>query len=294
MIKHSIQLSLFAALLGLYSCQSSSFKTTEHGLEYNIVHDAKEGRNPQEGDYVTLHLEIHYTDDKTDTLIFSSREMNNHEPLEFPIMPSLFKGDWTDGIKLLTPGDSALFRVSVDSMRQSGQGILPEFMAEGERITYRIALVDVKTPQEMEEEQAEFARVQMEKEEALLQAYFEQKGIKPEKTASGLYYLIDRPGSGPQIQAGQQVTVNYTGTNMDGTPFDSNVDPQFSHVEPFRFTAGRDMIEGWNEGILLLKKGAKARFFIPSPLGYGPNSPSPAIEANAPLIFELEVLDVAD
>ncbi len=294
MIRNSVYFSLFAALLGLYSCQSSSFNTTEGGLEYQIVRDQKEGNSPQEGDYVKLHLEIRYQDSRMDTLIFSSREMNNQEPLEFPIMPSLFKGDWTEGMKLLTPGDSAIFRVSVDSMRQSGQGMLPEFMAAGEKITYRIALVDVKTAQEMEEEQAELARTQMEKEDALLQEYFQKQGIQPEKTASGLYFMITKPGTGPQIRAGQQVTVNYTGTNLEGIPFDSNVDPQFSHVEPFRFTAGRDMIEGWNEGILLLNKGAKARFFIPSPLAYGPNPPAPGIEANSPLVFELEVMDVTD
>lgn len=294
MIRNSVYFSLFAALLGLHSCQSSSFNTTEGGLEYQIVRDQKEGNSPQEGDYVKLHLEIRYQDSRMDTLIFSSREMNNQEPLEFPIMPSLFKGDWTEGMKLLTPGDSAIFRVSVDSMRQSGQGMLPEFMAAGEKITYRIALVDVKTAQEMEEEQAELARTQMEKEDALLQEYFQKQGIQPEKTASGLYFMITKPGTGPQIRAGQQVTVNYTGTNLEGIPFDSNVDPQFSHVEPFRFTAGRDMIEGWNEGILLLNKGAKARFFIPSPLAYGPNPPAPGIEANSPLVFELEVMDVTD
>lgn len=294
MIRNSVYFSLFTALLGLHSCQSSSFNTTEGGLEYQIVRDQKEGNSPQEGDYVKLHLEIRYQDSRMDTLIFSSREMNNQEPLEFPIMPSLFKGDWTEGMKLLTPGDSAIFRVSVDSMRQSGQGMLPEFMAAGEKITYRIALVDVKTAQEMEEEQAELARTQMEKEDALLQEYFQKQGIQPEKTASGLYFMITKPGTGPQIRAGQQVTVNYTGTNLEGIPFDSNVDPQFSHVEPFRFTAGRDMIEGWNEGILLLNKGAKARFFIPSPLAYGPNPPAPGIEANSPLVFELEVMDVTD
>ncbi len=294
MIKPAYYFSFCLALMGLYSCQSENFKTTESGLEYYIARDQPGGNSPKEGDIVKLHFEIVYKDQKIDTVIFDSRQISPNEPIEFPLMPAMFKGDWNEGMAMMTPGDSAIFRVSVDSMRKTSQGMFPEFMESGQRLTYRISLIDVKTSEEFEEEQKQFANEQLEKEDQILQEYFKEKGINPEKTASGLYYIIDRPGSGAQIRAGQRVTVNYTGTNLAGVPFDSNVDPQFSHVEPFQFTAGRDMIEGWNEGILLLKKGTKARFFIPSPLGYGSNPPGPVIEANAPLVFELEVTDVQD
>ena len=87
--------------------------------------------------------------------------------------------------------------------------------------------------------------------------------------------------------------MNYTGRLLNGTSFDSNVDPQFKHQEPFSFMLGRNrVIRGWDEGLTLLNKGAKATFYIPSNLAYGPNSPSPAIPANSVLIFDIELIDI--
>ncbi len=87
--------------------------------------------------------------------------------------------------------------------------------------------------------------------------------------------------------------MKYTGKTLDGTPFDSNVDPKFGHVEPFKFVIGTgQVIPGWDEGVALLNKGAKGKLYIPSPLAYGPQGP-PAIGANAVLVFDVEVVNIA-
>src|SRR5690606_5379895 len=115
-----------------------------------------------------------------------------------------------------------------------------------------------------------------------LQEYFAQNNINAQKTESGLYYVIEKEGSGPTASAGQDVTVNYTGKTMDGKTFDSNVDPQFQHVEPFTFKLGQgQVIRGWDEGVALLKKGSKAKLYIPSPLAYGTQDRSPSIPPNS-------------
>jgi FKBP-type peptidyl-prolyl cis-trans isomerase FkpA len=126
-----------------------------------------------------------------------------------------------------------------------------------------------------------------------LQEYFAKNNLQPQKTTSGLYYIIEKTGSGPKPTQGQVVTVNYTGKTLDGNTFDSNVDPQFKHVAPFEFQAGSgQVIPGWDEGIMLLNKGSKAKFFIPSTLAYGPQSPGPGIEPNSILMFDVEVTNI--
>jgi FKBP-type peptidyl-prolyl cis-trans isomerase len=86
--------------------------------------------------------------------------------------------------------------------------------------------------------------------------------------------------------------MNYTGMTLAGAKFDSNVDPQFNHVQPFWFNLGMgQVIKGWDEGIALMPKGSKGTLYIPSTLAYGAQSPSPLIPANSVLVFDVEVVD---
>ncbi|MDO7661923.1 MAG: peptidylprolyl isomerase, partial [Schleiferiaceae bacterium] len=87
-----------------------------------------------------------------------------------------------------------------------------------------------------------------------------------EKTDSGLYYRMDVEGDGQSPKAGQTVSVHYKGSLTDGTVFDDSI----SRGQPIEFPIGMGrVISGWDEGILLLKVGGKARLVIPSDLGYG-------------------------
>lgn len=110
------------------------------------------------------------------------------------------------------------------------------------------------------------------------------------KTASGLYYVIDKQGNGPLAKVGQTVTVNYTGTLWNGTKFDSSLD----HGQPFSFPLGQHkVIQGWDEGFGLLRVGTKAKLIIPYKLAYGDQgTPGGPIGPKADLIFEVEMLGV--
>lgn len=111
-------------------------------------------------------------------------------------------------------------------------------------------------------------------------------------TASGLMYIDKKVGKGAEPKKGQTITVNYTGKLTDGTPFDSNVDPKFKHVEPFSTAIGvGQVIPGWDEGMLSMKVGGKRVLIIPSNLAYGPMGQGP-IPPNAMLIFDVELLKV--
>ena len=98
-----------------------------------------------------------------------------------------------------------------------------------------------------------------------------------------------RVGTGVEAKAGDSITVNYLGTLLDGTKFDSSYD----RGTPFTFTLGAgSVIKGWDEGLVGTKVGGKRKLTIPPDLAYGAQSPSPKIPANSTLVFEVELLKV--
>ena len=109
-----------------------------------------------------------------------------------------------------------------------------------------------------------------------------------EKTASGLFYKIETPGTGATPGQGQNVSVHYKGSLLDGTVFDSS----YKRNAPIDFPLGvGQVIKGWDEGIALLSKGAKATFIIPADLGYGSAGAGGVIPPNTTLKFEVELVD---
>jgi len=110
-----------------------------------------------------------------------------------------------------------------------------------------------------------------------------------DKTDSGLYYKIIQKGVGVKPTAGQTVSVHYKGMLPEGSTFDSSYD----RGKPIDFPVGMGhVIAGWDEGIMLLNKGDKARFVIPSDLGYGAQGAGGVIPPNATLIFDVELMDI--
>src|SRR5216117_4517822 len=109
-------------------------------------------------------------------------------------------------------------------------------------------------------------------------------GVKT--TASGLQYKVEKDGTGAQPKATDMVTVNYRGTLIDGTEFDSS----YKRGQPATFPVN-GVIKGWTEGLQLMKQGSKYQFFVPSNLAYGERAVSPDLSANSTLIFEVELLD---
>ena len=126
-------------------------------------------------------------------------------------------------------------------------------------------------------------------DEKILHNYFSENKINAKKTISGLFYTIIEPSDGPKVKIGDIVSMRYTGKFIDGSVFDSNIDPPGDAIS-VQTGSGR-LIRGMDEGARLLKKGGKAMLYIPSGLAYGPQARG-SIPANSILIFYIEITDV--
>jgi FKBP-type peptidyl-prolyl cis-trans isomerase FklB len=129
--------------------------------------------------------------------------------------------------------------------------------------------------------------------EAFLAANKTKEGVKvhtvtlPDGTTAELQYKILKSGTGDSPKKTDTVTVNYTGTLIDGTVFDSSV----QRGQPATFPVG-EVIPGWTEALQMMKVGDKWQLFLPAKLAYGEQSPGPKIGPNSTLIFEVELLGI--
>ncbi|MDA3819726.1 MAG: FKBP-type peptidyl-prolyl cis-trans isomerase, partial [Candidatus Delongbacteria bacterium] len=127
----------------------------------------------------------------------------------------------------------------------------------------------------------------IEEGEKFLEANAKREEIKV--TESGLQYEVLREGDGEKPGPNSKVKVHYEGTLLDGTVFDSS----YERGEPIEFPVN-GVIKGWQEGLQLMKTGAKYKFYIPYDLAYGERGARGAIGPYETLIFEVELLDIVE
>lgn len=118
-----------------------------------------------------------------------------------------------------------------------------------------------------------------------LAANAKKQGVQT--TQSGLQYQILKQGTGQSPKANSIVKVNYEGRLIDGTVFDSSI----ARNQAAEFQVSQ-VIQGWTEGLQLMKEGAEYRFFIPAQLGYGQIGSGDVIEPNSTLIFDVELIEI--
>ena len=285
-----------------------NYKTINAQLQYAFIVNKPTKPNPQEGDQVMLNMQSVCNN----RLMYNTAQAFKGKPGVYGVAKPAFKGDLIEAIMLMTPGDSIVCLVDAVSLFKNSKSKLPDFIKAGDKVQYFIKLVSIKPKDQVQKEQQAAFMKQMKEQQAkqkaaeakqlikddkTLKDYFASKHITPIKTASGLYYTVKEEGKGDQALAGDSVTMNYTGTLLDGTKFDSNTDTAFKHTQPFQFVLGRgSVIKGWDEGVALLKSGSKAVFYIPSPMAYGAQArpgggANPkGIPANSILLFDVELL----
>ncbi len=296
MLKSRSKITFSVALLaGLFGCENlangdgNGFKTTEKGLVYEMLEDV-EGPTAKVGDILTFEMILYKGED---SVITSTYETGT--PVKTPLQESGFGGDVTEGFGMMSVGDSAFFKVPMDSLFKGRMNTMPPFLQGAEFLSYRIKMLKIQTEEEVNAE-LEAKRIEQKMiDDKLIQDYLSANGIEAKKTESGIYYTIKNKGNGQNPTIQNQVTVHYTGRLLDGTIFDSSIPENMPNRalsgEPVTFPLS-GVVQGWQEGIPLFEKGGSGVLYLPSHLAYGEQSPGAGIPANAVLIFDVDLIDV--
>lgn len=275
-------------LATMFTSTSQVTGTTPGGMPYTVF-SGKSAQYVKAGDFVKINL----TQQLNDSIIFSTfGTLPIFQQVPGETVPYDISEIWTK-LKL---DDSVVAIQLVDTFMKRNPDQVPPYLKSGDKIITRIKMLGI-----FENDSVAKADYDILNEDWLVQEikaiekFLADNSIPAQKTVSGVFVQIIKPGTGDQIDSGKNVTVNYTGTSFSGKKFDSNTDTAFGHVNPLTFVAGSpNMIKGFNEGIMLLKKGAVAKLYVPSILAYGANPNSPAIKPYEQLIFDIEVLDVKE
>lgn len=294
----NLMLATLAGAAFMQACNNDKVgetQTTESGLQYKYLRQG-EGQEPDSGQVLTVHMMYSINDD---SVIFDSRTQNM--PLGVPARDPNMKGMLAEGFEMLRKGDSVEFVVPAQNFFTQTAGMpVPAGIDEGANLVFQVGVEDVMDEDAFREVQMEQYRKQQEqaleaqqeqlgKDVRTIEDYLQENNIQAQRTESGIFYEVQERGNGPEVDAGNEVTVHYRGKLLDGTPFDASYDRN----EPFTFTVGQGMvIRGWDEALQELRQGSKATLYIPSPLGYGARSAGQVIKPNSILVFDVEVLNV--
>ncbi len=281
-------LSMTALAIMVSSCSNTDFKKTKGGMPYKVFASSS-GTKIEPGNFVKANV-IYKIKDSTAFNSYGSFpvyfQVNPSQPYDISeVLPTLKKGDSVYAVQL----------IDTFMARTPSQPLPPQYK-KGDKITTSMKILEVfKTPDAMQKDEESEKAGFLKGEDAEVKSYLSKHNIDAQKLPGGTYVQVTAPGQGPAVQDGKFISIMYKGSTFAGKVFDTNMDPSFGHTQPLSFVLGNGgMIKGFNDGLQVLKKGSKARIFIPSMLGYGAQPPSPAIKPFENLIFDVEVLDVQD
>jgi FKBP-type peptidyl-prolyl cis-trans isomerase FkpA len=276
-------------MLALAACNTPFKKVKDGGgMEYKIIKGS--GPKAAYGNFLELAVTQAYKDS---VLSSAAENPTNIAPVDSTQLPPVYFAIFKD----LQVGDSVIMRQSTDSLFKMG-GNIPPFIKKGQFIYTRLKVMNIFAKQEQADscQKAQidfFAKEQILKDNKLLDEYIAKNKITAVKGEKGTYVEVINPGTGNTVDTSQVMMVNYTGKTFDGVTFDSNIDSSFQHVEPYPIVlAAPQVITGWVDGLKMLKKGAKAKFYIPSALGYGKRGNGEKIKPNTNLMFDIEIADI--
>lgn len=284
------------------ACGGSNTMETPAGTTVTYIEQG-EGENPV--DSLVSMFAIKYSTEDGKVL------MDSDEPMPLKINPAnaTEQGELFQILTMLRTGDSVGFElVAKELFEKTFKAPLPDSIAPESKIKFEIAYIDQLTEQGyfdmMTKKAEEAASKQIVIDNEILDQYMEENSIEAAQTESGLRYVITEEGSGPKPEIGQRVSVDYAGRVLAGDYFDTSIESiaqeqglfnERRTYQPYTFPLGRgQVIKGWDEGIALLNEGAKATLYIPSPLGYGTRGSGPIIKPNSILVFDVELVEIAE
>jgi FKBP-type peptidyl-prolyl cis-trans isomerase FkpA len=296
----------------LIACDSVDFRKTSGGIPYKIF--SKNGKDSiKEGYFVKLEV----IRKSPDTVFFSSYSQGQAVYLQVQKQPGAIT---YSNLALNIPeillrarkGDSIYIVQSTDSLLKDPQQAMG--LKKGQELVTTIRVVDVYKTRE-ETDQAYFkdqiptkaeieayntnmkknfqtflqdsaAAASLQKDQKTIEAYLSSRKINARKSEWGFYVEELAPGSGAKPEYKQFTNVKYKGMHLDGKSFDEGTYPVQIGVA--------QVVPGFMFGITEIRKGGKARIYIPSVLAYGTQGNPPKVAPNEILVFEIELLEVSD
>ncbi len=271
-LSHKITL-LFSAAFVFSSCSLLSKRSsdkessrkmnlsivTNSGLSY-VITELGAGEAVDSNDVVT----VHYTGYLTDSSKFDSSK-DRDQPFSFKVGGGQVIQGWDEGLSYLNVGDKATLTIPAKlGYGERAQAAIPA----NSTLIFDIEVLSRKAGAKP----------------------FDVSGLDTTTTASGLKMIkLNSNDENPSPKEGDLVSVDYSGYLLDGKLFDSSID----RGEPIKFPVGTGrVIKGWDEAILLLHVGDKARLIIPSELAYGKSGAGNVIPPNATLIFDVTLIKI--
>lgn len=271
---------IFAAIAALFTAACGNYQETPSGMRFRIIDDQKEGKAVNGDSTMMLHINYRLALSSNDSVLQETFTKG------MPIFIRVDEQNFRPMLEVLSAGDSAEALINADSffLRSFGEP-RPPFIPEGTDIRFTVKVVDVFSQAEMDQrEKTEMSNFKTKDSVAFNQ----MKASMPNATttASGLFYVKEKSGTGKQVKKGDKATVRYKGYLLNGQVFDENL------AEGISIPVGLgQVIQGWDEVLQLMKEGDKIKVVIPWDIAYGPRGRGP-IPPFSSLVFEMELLKV--
>ena len=290
------QILAFAALVIMITSCNSNYEKTKSGLVYKIF-KGKGGAGITPGSFAKLNIEYKLTGNGKDSILNTTYDKT---PLFTAVDTSANTAySFMELLPKLKEGDSAIFTISIDTLKRRGQ--IPEYneiFKRGSIIKGRMSVIKIFATEALVRADYEKEMTkQKDKEVKELKDYLSKKGIKAQQTTNGAFVEIQNAGD-PNLkaQAGKEASIMYKGYLLaTGKVFDTNMDSSKGHTDPLAVVVGRgSVIPGWEEALPYFGKGGKGKIYIPSSLAYRDQGQPGAIPPYASLIFDIEIKDIKD
>jgi FKBP-type peptidyl-prolyl cis-trans isomerase len=259
---------------GCSSQKGDDYTEIDGGLKYKI-HIDEEGTAAQDGDVIIAHQIVQTQQDST---------LSNKKSKKIPVTKDvpLFKI-----FSKLSAGDSVAILESTDSiMGQSDYKEWPDYIKNNDYLKRNISVSEITTKEKAAQMTPKDRSARTKKEVKKIKSYLESKDWEAQSTASGLHYIIEKEGTGPQPGAEDEVKLHYEGKVLEGPDYASTKE----QGKPIEFKV-KHLFPGLKEGVMLLKEGAKAKLFLPSALAFGEKG-NEKVPPNSIMVFDVHLLEV--
>lgn len=289
---------LFLAFLSIpFICRAqaqNNFQRTPKGIQYRIITHGTGAKIKLE-DVITFQA-VQKTE--KDSVLFSSYAIGH--PVKIQVKPSENIGDLMDLFPLLTINDSVMVRLPTDSVFAGHEDARPPFLPKGTNMLFILKIEKVQSLTDaIAERNATMDKFRAD-ETAAANKYIDAHKLAVKTTPSGLKYVITHASVKRKVMPGDTLLVNYAGRTTDDKLFDTSIETLAKasglqqpgrNYAPLKVVVGQSqVIKGWDEGLLLLNEGSKAKFVIPSNLAYGEQGAGDDIKPFSTLIFDVEVV----